>query len=281
MKPLSFSILVFSAFFPVHVQAGFEWIPSTEPEIIVPPPPPPVSVIPTVLPAPSIIAAPPSVVQTAPPPAAIPAVTPITVEPPPMQPVPPIGTQPIPLQPIEFDTPGVAAQPVPLAPMASSAPLPPVFEENQPVYQDIMLPPQDRVVVADDAPMRVENSFENVSRLRIEAFPTSQDLVAAPVVAPPQYFPGATGAPPPPMMPVFGFDVHEGFGSDVPLALALTQIVPAQFAYNFVGNVDPGVRISWSGGKPWNAVLQEALAPLGYGIFVRGQTVMIGAYPRG
>ena len=58
------------------------------------------------------------------------------------------------------------------------------------------------------------------------------------------------------------FDVIEGFGNDMPLALALRQIVPAQYAFSFGKDVNPGATISWTGGQPWNSVLSAALAPL-------------------
>lgn len=57
------------------------------------------------------------------------------------------------------------------------------------------------------------------------------------------------------------FDVLEGFGTDLPLALVLRQIVPAQYAFSFGDGVNMAQNISWQGGKPWNDVLQDALAP--------------------
>ena len=55
------------------------------------------------------------------------------------------------------------------------------------------------------------------------------------------------------------FEVIEGFGSEIPLAMALGQIVPAQYAYSFGKGVNPGAKISWEGGKPWNDVLSDSL----------------------
>lgn len=63
--------------------------------------------------------------------------------------------------------------------------------------------------------------------------------------------------PPPATGP---FAVAQGFGADIPLALALGQIVPPEYAYSFASNVNPGLKISWDGGKPWNVVLNDALA---------------------
>lgn len=66
-----------------------------------------------------------------------------------------------------------------------------------------------------------------------------------------------------------------GFGTDMPLALALRQIVPAQYAFSFDSAVDPGARIDWNGGKPWNVVLQDALAPHGLGAQISAAAVRI------
>ncbi len=58
------------------------------------------------------------------------------------------------------------------------------------------------------------------------------------------------------------FFIIEGFGSDLPLALALRQIVPPKYGFAFGDNVNPGYRVSWTGGKPWNIVVQDMIAPL-------------------
>jgi len=55
------------------------------------------------------------------------------------------------------------------------------------------------------------------------------------------------------------FYTIEGFGSDLPLALALRQIVPAHYAFSFGPGVNPGESVSWDGGKPWNEVLGDTL----------------------
>lgn len=71
------------------------------------------------------------------------------------------------------------------------------------------------------------------------------------------------------------FDVIEGFGSDMPLALTLRQIVPARYAYAFGKGVNPGVFASWEGGLPWNEVLANTLDPLNYGFKIDGNTLSI------
>lgn len=71
-------------------------------------------------------------------------------------------------------------------------------------------------------------------------------------------------------------DLVEGFGKDIPLVLALRDIVPPSFAFAFAGPETAGKKISWRGGKPWPQVLQDALAPLDLQASMSGQTVMIG-----
>lgn len=66
-----------------------------------------------------------------------------------------------------------------------------------------------------------------------------------------------------------------GFGNDIPLVLALRQIVPAEYGFSFADGVDQGARVSWNGGQPWDMVLNNALAPLGFGAVIAGRAVRI------
>lgn len=66
-----------------------------------------------------------------------------------------------------------------------------------------------------------------------------------------------------------------GFGSDIPLALALRQIVPPEYAYAFDPAVDQGARITWNGGKPWDSVLNDALSQHGLAAVVTDKTVRV------
>lgn len=66
-----------------------------------------------------------------------------------------------------------------------------------------------------------------------------------------------------------------GFGRDLPLALALSQVVPPDYSYSFAQNVDAGTNVSWQGGKPWDDVLNDMLAPSGLRADIRGRDVMI------
>ncbi len=71
------------------------------------------------------------------------------------------------------------------------------------------------------------------------------------------------------------FNIIEGFGSDMPLALVLTQIVPPQYAFSFGEGVNPGSIISWEGGEPWNIVLENALKPAGYSFSINGKKLSV------
>lgn len=51
--------------------------------------------------------------------------------------------------------------------------------------------------------------------------------------------------------------VVQGFGRDVPLVLALQQIVPPNYRYSFDPGIDPGLRVKWTGGQPWKNVIME------------------------
>ena len=60
-------------------------------------------------------------------------------------------------------------------------------------------------------------------------------------------------------MPKKEYAMAYGFGKEMPLALALRQIVPASYAFSFDPAVKIGTRVSWQGGEAWNVVLKKAL----------------------
>ena len=66
-----------------------------------------------------------------------------------------------------------------------------------------------------------------------------------------------------------------GFGKDMPLALAVQQILPPGYAYSFAKSVNPGARVSWNGGKQWNIVLLDTLEQLGLSARIDGNAVAI------
>jgi len=278
-KLLSASVLVLSGFIAGQAHAGFEWIPPAEPEIIMTPPPaivdaPVIAPLPV---APIVQAVPDSPAQQAPSFQPIPMHKPAAIDNQPINaPIPLAAVSPTPVaplsqpQPLVFDgafveTPNAAPLPAPSETVTAPA---------QSAPKGYQSPLRDRIVVAQDAPIKVESNFNNAERLSISPYPSAEDLRVTEMV--PFTAPHVSTTP---VARAQNFTVIEGFGRDVPLALALSQIVPADYAYNFMGNVNPGFRISWSGGQPWNQVLSDALTPLGYGVFISGNTVTIGAFP--
>jgi hypothetical protein len=77
------------------------------------------------------------------------------------------------------------------------------------------------------------------------------------------------------LRPAPSFEMVSGFGSDLSLAIALQQIIPPSYAYSFTSGVNPGMKVSWNGEKPWNVILDEMLAPLNLRAEIRGKTVRI------
>ncbi len=57
--------------------------------------------------------------------------------------------------------------------------------------------------------------------------------------------------------------VVTGFGSDLPLAIALQQIVPSDHQVSFAPEVDAGEIVSWQGGQPWPDVARAMLSSVG------------------
>ncbi|MDD3020343.1 MAG: TcpQ domain-containing protein [Alphaproteobacteria bacterium] len=70
-------------------------------------------------------------------------------------------------------------------------------------------------------------------------------------------------------------ETYEGFGNDLSLVLALRDIVPTQYAYSFSDPSYAGLTVSWRGGKPWQDVLNGALAAHQLTSFLEGQAIVI------
>jgi hypothetical protein len=71
----------------------------------------------------------------------------------------------------------------------------------------------------------------------------------------------------PPVAPVPPhFSIARGFGDQVPLSFAASQIVPAHVRVSSGPGVQQESPVTWRGDRPWNQVLATAVAPLGYRI---------------
>lgn len=71
------------------------------------------------------------------------------------------------------------------------------------------------------------------------------------------------------------YEVVYGFGKDMPLALAMQQIVPQSYATSFAKSVNPGLRVTWEGDRSWDIVLKEMLEPAGLKATIAGDTVSV------
>ena len=71
------------------------------------------------------------------------------------------------------------------------------------------------------------------------------------------------------------YEVADGFGRDLPLVMAIRQIVPAQYGFVFDQGIDTNSKVSWQGGQPWDIVLQNTLAPSGLTAKINGNVVTV------
>ena len=75
--------------------------------------------------------------------------------------------------------------------------------------------------------------------------------------------------------PIMQYAEAVGFGRDLPLALALSQVIPESFSHSYAAGVDTGTIVSWEGGAPWNRILENMLKPKGLTASIRGNKVTI------
>lgn len=77
--------------------------------------------------------------------------------------------------------------------------------------------------------------------------------------------------------PVQNYEQAIGFGNDLPLALALSQVIPQGYTHSYTMGVDPGTTVDWDGGRPWNVVLNDMLRPHNMTATIQGNNVTISA----
>lgn len=70
-------------------------------------------------------------------------------------------------------------------------------------------------------------------------------------------------------------DVVQGFAKQVPLAVALRQLLPPGYGFSVDQNVDLGTLVSFQGGQPWRETMRAALDPVGLVMREQGQMVTI------
>ena len=130
---------------------------------------------------------------------------------------------------------------------------------------DIMAPVTSWDGTADVAPEWNEEAAAAAAPMQTPAGPS-------PALAP---FVAQTPLP----EPVDAGDVLAGFGSDLPLVIALQQVVPPGYQYSFAEGVNLGQPVSWQGGKPWQNVLADMLAKEGLGYRLQSNVVVVGYFP--
>jgi hypothetical protein len=69
--------------------------------------------------------------------------------------------------------------------------------------------------------------------------------------------------------------VVEGFGSGLPMVMALRQIVPPHYRFSFGPGVDPGQRVNWQGGKVWSQIVSDVSSSKGLQSEIAGNVVAI------
>jgi hypothetical protein len=81
----------------------------------------------------------------------------------------------------------------------------------------------------------------------------------------------------PPAIPV-----ARGFGTGVPLAFAVRQVLPSGVKASFAPGVDAeGLLVDWKGGRPWPEVLRSLLRPAHLQVTFRPGSVLIERWTRG
>lgn len=169
--------------------------------------------------------------------------------------------EPAPLAPIANDKVAdetlspVMMQKVSAAPSfgGKAIPLTPVVRES-----DALLV-SDAPLIPMDAHREVANNM-----MKAQPAPIAPDTLWDKPVAPPvNVAPVASTMPeamaPAPMPPANASEkIVQGFGRNVPLVMALQQIVPSNYRYSFGPGIAPGRRIDWQGNdRPWKDVLGD------------------------
>lgn len=169
---------------------------------------------------------------------------------------------------------------------------PPPKPQAQSKNQDMAPPapavpaaPVDTVTLPDgDMPMQPLPDVSPVPTGQMPAMQTSVKIAPAPKPVEAVMAPAPSPVMTPPRPPVSAvaaaplapaYTTVDGFGNDMPLALALRQIVPPTYAYSFDKAVNPGQRVNWTGGRPWNDVLNDALVPHGLKATIMANSVRI------
>jgi hypothetical protein len=75
--------------------------------------------------------------------------------------------------------------------------------------------------------------------------------------------------------PAVAGDTVQGFANQVPLAVALRQLLPPGYGFSIDPTVDLGTLVSFHGGRPWRDTLRDSLDPAGLAMHEQDQMVTI------
>ncbi len=143
------------------------------------------------------------------------------------------------------------------------------------VDKDVLTPVPNSIneSAADDTSLNEQTSAKPSVEQDIEEVAALSTVEPEPVV---ETMPALAAAP---RAETARMSVIEGFGRDVPLSYAIATIVPSKFGYAFGADVNPALPVTWQGGKPWDEVLSDAVAPEGLFVHVGQQKVSIQSVP--
>ena len=69
--------------------------------------------------------------------------------------------------------------------------------------------------------------------------------------------------------------VIQGFGKQVPLVIALREVVPASYQFAYADGINLGTLVNWKGGRPWPEVMTNVVTPLGLTATERNNVIYI------
>ncbi|TVQ83826.1 MAG: hypothetical protein EA357_05225 [Micavibrio sp.] len=79
-----------------------------------------------------------------------------------------------------------------------------------------------------------------------------------------------------PILYIEGAQIAEGFGTDIPLVMAVRQIIPSSQPFAFEPDVNLSTPVSWQGGAVWPEVLSRTLSSVGLYARKHRDMVIIG-----
>lgn len=111
--------------------------------------------------------------------------------------------------------------------------------------------------------------------------PARSDLMPVPLAPVATLAPAMPAGMPVTVMPPLVVDRQdqgqplEGFGRNIPMVVALKQILPANYGFTLEQGVSSATSVSWNGGKPWRAILSDMLAAARLAFQEDGQIIKI------